>query len=209
MSVTPLLTWAFRLSCLLIALTTLRVFLAPLELVMPAMAPYLPELRPAVLAHIIFAPLALALGPLQFVSGLRRRWPRVHRAIGYVYATSILIAALGSLSLMPAFGGTLWAAVGFGLLALAWIATTALAVTRARARDFAAHRAWMIRSMALTFAAVTLRLYMAPMMAGGMEPLETYDITAWASWVPNLLIVEWWLRRRNAAGGRLRPGMVA
>jgi hypothetical protein len=36
---------------------------------------------------------------------------------------------------------------------------------------------------------------MAPLMAQGWSVVETYDVTAWASWVPNLILVELWLRR--------------
>lgn len=53
----------------------------------------------------------------------------------------------------------------------------------------------MIRSVALTFGAVMLRVYMTPLMASGWSVPETYQITAWASWVPNLIVVEWWFRR--------------
>ena len=61
----------------------------------------------------------------------------------------------------------------------------------------------MIRSFAMTFGAVTLRLYLpiAPML--GYEFMEGYRITAWASWVPNLILVELWMRRQAAQ--RLMP----
>ena len=92
---------------------------------------------------------------------------------------------------------------GFLLLAILWIVFTALGVAQAWQGNFAAHRAWMLRSVALTFAAVMLRIYMAPMVASGWTVVETYDVTAWASWVPNLLAVEWALRRRSAAAIRV------
>lgn len=155
-------------------------------------------------AHIVFAPLALLLAPFQFWSGLRNRHRGVHRAIGYTYAGSIGVASLGALLLLPRFEGSLWAARGFGLLAVLWVATTARAVLFARAGNVAAHRAWMLRSAALTFAAVVLRLMTLPLMATGLTLTQSYDVTAWASWLLPLLVVEWRMRRQ---GGLLAPAI--
>ena len=65
--------------------------------------------------------------------------------------------------------------------------------------DLARHRWWMQRSLALTFSAITLRIIMAPLMASGWTVAETYDVTAWGAWVLNLIVLEWWQRRRVAA----------
>ena len=64
-----------------------------------------------------------------------------------------------------------------------------------RARfGIAAHRRWMTRSYALTFATVTLRLWLPRLAA--IFPFETaYQTVSWLAWVPNLLIVEWAIRR--------------
>jgi hypothetical protein len=55
----------------------------------------------------------------------------------------------------------------------------------------------MIRSFALTFAAVTLRLYLPFPMIWGFEFIEGYRIIAWLCWVPNLLIAELWIHNRT------------
>ena len=66
-----------------------------------------------------------------------------------------------------AFGGPL-AKLGFAGLAIAWLFTGARAFVAARTRDFVSHRRWMIRNFALTFAAVTLRLYLPPVFIVGL-----------------------------------------
>jgi hypothetical protein len=58
-------------------------------------------------------------------------------------------------------------------LALAWLYTGAKAFSAARQRDFVAHRRWMIRNFSLTFAAVTLRLYLPPVF---IFPRMTTDV---------------------------------
>jgi hypothetical protein len=52
----------------------------------------------------------------------------------------------------------------------------------------------MIRSAALTLAAVTLRLYL-PFLAMSMGFELGYSLVAWLCWVPNILFAEWLLRR--------------
>jgi uncharacterized membrane protein len=193
------LSWGygvFAVLSVLVAVMALRALVMPIPLVMPAMAHYLPDMPVPVWGHVVFAPLALALAPVQLSARLRARRPRLHRVTGYVYAGSILIAAASSLALLPRFLGTGFAAAGFAALAVLWVAFTALGIQAARNGDFAAHRRFMIRSATLSFAAVTLRLIMAPLLAAGWTVPETYQITAWGSWVPMLLAVEVWLRRR-------------
>ncbi len=55
----------------------------------------------------------------------------------------------------------------------------------------------MMRSFALTFAAVTLRLYLIPVGAFDLPFAPFYTAIAWVSWVPNILAVEVWLRLRR------------
>jgi hypothetical protein len=97
-----------------------------------------------------------------------------------------------------AFGG-FPSAAGFGMLAVLWLTTVVLAVTRARQGKIARHREWMIRSYALTLAAFSLRMILT--VHGVLEASEVittpyvsvYQATAWLCWVPNLLIAEWYI----------------
>lgn len=189
-------TWFFWLSALSVALVSWRVLVAPVDLVMPAMAHYLADFPLSLAAHILCGPLALLLAPFQLWQGLRQRRPGLHRWLGRLYGLSILGGGLASLTLLPGFEGSRFAALGFGTLAVLWIGITLWGIGRARACDIAAHRRWMQRSVALTFAAVTLRLVMAPLMAAGWSLTETYDITAWGSWLINLAVLEIWQRWR-------------
>lgn len=185
----------FAFFCLSVALVSTRVFFLPLEIVMPNMLGYVTSMPVGLWGHLVFAPLAMLLAPVQLSARLRARWPLVHRASGYVSAIAILLGGLSSLGLAATFEGSHWARVGFVLLALLWMGFTAIGIRFAIGGDYARHRAWMLRGVAMTFAAVTLRLIMPVLIASGWSVLETYDVTAWASWVINLAVVEWWLRR--------------
>jgi hypothetical protein len=56
----------------------------------------------------------------------------------------------------------------------------------------------MVRNFALTFAAVTLRLYLPLGFASGLRFEDFYPAVAWLCWVPNLLFVEWVTLRSRA-----------
>jgi hypothetical protein len=54
----------------------------------------------------------------------------------------------------------------------------------------------MVRNFSLTFAAVTLRLYIPASALAGVEFSVAYPIIAWLCWVPNILWAEWRYNRR-------------
>jgi len=87
--------------------------------------------------------------------------------------------------------------VGFGTLAVAWLLTAALALIRARQLRFEQHRAWMMRSYSLTFAAATIRLAALPLLVLTRDPVVAITCTFW-SWILNLVVAEWLIRRGSA-----------
>jgi uncharacterized membrane protein len=156
-------------------------------------------LRQLLIAHALTGLVALAIGPFQFLPLLRNRWPVLHRNLGRVYLSVILFSGLSGLWLAFHTTGGFAATSGFFILSLVWLLTGALAWRAVLQRDFAAHRAWMMRSYALTFAAVTLRIYLGLGVAAGIPFVEIYATAAWSSWVLNLIVVEWWLLRTQSA----------
>ncbi len=186
--------WVFVGLSLLVAVMSLRVFFLPFALVMPGMAHFVTEAPWRLWGHILGGPLALALAPLQVLTGLRGRWPGLHRWSGRLYGLAVLLAGLAGLTLAPTSMASDFARAGFMVLAVLWIGTTARGIWLAVQGDLHRHRWWMQRSIALTFAAVTLRLIMAPLMVFGWTVPQTYDVTAWGAWVINLVVLELWQR---------------
>ena len=140
--------------------------------------------------HVAGGVTALALGPWQFLGGLRESRPRVHRWTGRLYLAAVAIGSVGGFYMAWLSWGGAVAHVGFALLAIAWALSSSLAYRAARARDFTAHRRWMVRSYALTLAAVTLRLWLSALTGAGVPFFEAYAAVAWLSWLPNLAAVE-------------------
>lgn len=153
----------------------------------------------ALTMHAGFAGTALILGPFQFLAGLRRKRPGLHRAMGKAYVICCLAA--GAAGLVLAFGARTGpiSTAGFGLLAAAWIFTTGRAWRLATQLRFAEHERWMIRSFALTLAAVTLRLYLPFAFLSPLGYDATYRAISFLCWVPNLAAAEIWLARSSPA----------
>ena len=177
----------------------------------PAALPNFTTNRHALVTHAISASIALLIGPWQFLKGLRARRPRLHRYLGRVYAASLLTAAVSALWIAPhAYGGaeSTW---GFGLLAVGWLITTSLGIIDIRRRRVSQHREWMIRSYALTAAAITLRIYLVAIPLFHLQPATAYPAISWLCWVPTLIAAELWIRwtrrpsEKNASSFELQP----
>lgn len=145
---------------------------------------------PWIAVHAVAASTALMLGAMQLSSVVRRRWPGLHRASGWLYVLGCIVGAASALVLSAGLSSGPVAAAGFGALGVLWLHATMQGLGSARARDFSRHRAWMIRSYALTFAAVTLRIYLPASQLIGIDFDLAYRCIAWLAWVPNVVIAE-------------------
>ncbi|GAB4030952.1 DUF2306 domain-containing protein [Spirosoma jeollabukense] len=154
--------------------------------------------RVAFWTHVGLGALALALGPFQLSAKWRQRNLNLHRQLGKLYVISILVASVCAFY-ASFFADTGWiASLGFALLAVAWFYTTLRAYQTIRQKQVDQHRAWMYRSYAVTLAAVTLRIILPVELALlGLPFSLAYPIVAWLCWVPNLIVVEWWLTKRS------------
>jgi uncharacterized membrane protein len=147
------------------------------------------------LVHMLIAPVALLLGPLQFIPSLRSRHRRLHRIVGRIYVAACVIAgAAGLATSFHASGGAV-AGWGFGALAVCWIGTTLGAWRAAVHRRLKLHSLLMRLSYAMTFGAVTLRLQIPLGFALGYSSYSQMSVwLAYTAWIPNVLIVMlYWL----------------
>ncbi|MGW4651013.1 DUF2306 domain-containing protein [Kitasatospora sp. NPDC004289] len=181
---------------LAVALLSARYFtLDPETFLEDQRATYLAHLVP-LLCHIGGGTVALLLGPWQFVARLRTRRPAVHRFVGRVYLLSAAVTGLGGLALAPYGLYPPIAPIGFGLLAVLLLGTSAAALRTARQRRFDRHRVWAVRSYALILAAVTLRVWLPLFDALGAPFDQAYAAAGWTCWLINLAVAEAFLARK-------------
>lgn len=173
---------------------------------------------PILVAHILFGSVALLGCCIQIWPWFRQRYPAAHRVIGRVYVFGgVVPAGLMALTIgaVSPFGPMV--AVSDVLGASLWLACTITGFRMARARRFAEHRRWMIRSFAMTASIITNRVWivlwiviLSPQLSttfGGSEVALRQTISGlsgWLGWVVPLLITQWWLDRGEAAKRRAR-----
>jgi uncharacterized membrane protein len=153
----------------------------------------------ALVVHIVGAAVLALVGAFQFVPRFRRHHRMWHPRAGRLVTGAGLAVAGSALWLtlcyeaQPGTGEVLY--VLRLVFASAMAASLLLGVTAIRRRDFAAHRAWMIRAYAIGLAAGTQAFTEG--IAGaifGTGELRM-DLAKGAGWVINLAVAEWAIRR--------------
>ncbi|HEU4322565.1 MAG TPA: DUF2306 domain-containing protein [Roseiflexaceae bacterium] len=153
------------------------------------------------LVHIIPGLLFMLLGPLQFSTRLRARYPAWHRWAGRVFLLSSLVIGVSALVMsvaMPSIGGPLQAAATsvFGAWFLYALGKAFRHILR---REVAQHRVWMIRAFATGLAVATIRpiigLFFATSALSGLTPDSFFGPAFWIGFVLNTLVAELWIQR--------------
>lgn len=159
----------------------------------------------SVAVHAIPSSLALLIGPFQFATRIRVRYPRAHRIAGRVYAACVVLGAVAALFAAAFSVSGFSVQVAFYLMTVAWLYTLAQAYRTIRRGEVQLHRVWMIRNYALTFASVSLRIYLGLGVAlqEGYAPSlsfeDVYHASAWASFAGNVLVAEYLVVQRTLA----------
>ena len=196
----------------LVAVVVIPVFFGSLRLVELAGGPHLMPANLSITAsplpvvvHIVCAVAYTVLGAFQFFAGLRRRRPGWHRSAGRVLVVlglAVAFSALWMTLFYPRQPGTgvlsylFRLAFGSGMAASILLAFAAI-----RRRDIARHRAWMIRAYALALGAGTQVFVLTAAKEVFSGSVLVYDLGMGASWLLNLAVAEYVIRRR----GRRRP----
>jgi hypothetical protein len=156
-------------------------------------------------AHFAAGAAILILGPVQFIAGLRTRWPWVHRWLGRTYVFAALVTGLGGLGFI-ASKGTIGGAVmniGFGLYGVLVLLAAIKTYRNARSRRWEEHRAWAIRLFALAIGSWLYRMefgiwlnIVAPAPLGHLANYRgSFDfVMAFFFYLPNLAVAELFLR---------------
>lgn len=150
---------------------------------------------PAYYAHVLFAGVILLIGILQIHPTLGLRWRKLHRTMGKIYVAGILFfAAPGGLIMSFFIHRGPWVLLSFLLQCSLWFVCTYLAYHHIRKGNTQEHRHWMLRSYALTLAAITLRVYVFfSSWSFDLAQPAAYATIAWLSWIPNLVLCELYL----------------
>jgi len=198
-------TWGVPIA--LVALATVPVIAGSLRLVDlstgSAVLPPNPRFSASplpVVIHIVSATVFAMLGAFQFSARFRRRHRAWHRRAGRIVMVAGLGVALSALWMNQFFPR---AATARELVyplrlvfALAMVVTIALGFLAARRRDFADHRAWMIRTYAIGIVAGTQVFTLGVGGAIFGHGAVTTALLLAAAWAINFTVAEWAIRKR-------------
>lgn len=163
----------------------------------------------AIFSHMILGALAMLLVPFQPIERIRRRYPLLHRIAGRVIVVASIAVALGGLAYIAIRGtiaGPLMDA-GFALYGALMLGCAIQTLRHARARNAALHSAWALRLFVLVMGSLIFRLHYViwysltdglwsnEQLTGGFDQVQYI-----AFYLPYLLALEIWLRRRARAG---------
>lgn len=150
---------------------------------------------PVFYIHVYSSIFILLAGFTQFSSTILKKYKKLHHALGMMYVAFILLfsAPTGLVMGIHANGGPV-SQFFFITLSVLWWWFTFKALQTVRNRDFKAHRAFMIRSFALTLSAITLRLWKVILVKLFQPaPMDVYVIISGLGWLPNLLVAEFFI----------------
>jgi len=139
--------------------------------------------------HIILGGIALLIGWIQFSKKIRRNYNKLHKNIGKIYVFSILVSGPAGFYIAFFASGGISTILGFSIGALLWTSLTFIGYLKIREGNIESHKKYMMYSYAGTFGAVTLRLWLPILIYFFESFLIAYQIVAWLSWIPNLIIV--------------------
>ncbi|MGB3444836.1 MAG: DUF2306 domain-containing protein [Actinophytocola sp.] len=147
------------------------------------------------LLHIIGASLFCVLGAFQFLRGPR------HRMMGRLIVPCGLVAALSGMWMavvypLPSYDGDLIMVLRL-VFGSAMATALVLGFVAVRQRDFATHRAWMIRGYAIGQGAGSQAVVVSLWVGfAGQPDVQTRAVLLGAAWVLNLVVAEWIIRRK-------------
>jgi uncharacterized membrane protein len=150
--------------------------------------------------HVCTAIFTLLAGFTQFNNYILRSRTRIHKIIGKLYVIVVLVLAAPSGFFIGLFAnGGFYSKVSFVVLSILWFYFTLKAFLFIKKREIAAHKAFMLRSYALAFSAITLRLWKVILVyLFHPAPMDVYQIIAWLGWIPNLLLIEYVIFKQKA-----------
>ena len=158
-------------------------------------------------SHLVVGFIVYAMAPFQFIPTIRKRWTKFHRWNGRVW-----LLCGGIAGFTGAFIGVVWPFTGHQGFGLVQTSINAIigpytlfclykAYSCVRAKEFGAHREWMVRSFALMLGVATQRalmLILIPATGLGVEVMFASMMVL--GMVINIAVAEMWIQLTRTPG---------
>lgn len=198
-------------------ITVMTIIVTPVALYhmfKPAISPIFSGVLPSfdhllLIGHIGFSLPATVFGPFLLHAGFRKLKPHWHRAMGKIYVVGCIGGAITVFPLAVNNGAGPIAQFGFGSMAVIWFFVTYFAYTAAINNDYVAHRRWIMRSYAMTFAFVHVNLTYRLVLPYELMSTEAIKVMqSMVSWQMNWFLVEIYLALTSPAGKFMKPQLI-
>lgn len=167
-----------------------------------------PLINLAIFSHMALGAAIMVLVPLQLFTASRQRIAQLHRVLGRVIVLGAMCIALGGLAyigLRGTIAGPLMD-LGFGVYGGLFLLAAAQTFRYARAGNHDRHRDWALRLFVLIMGSLLFRLHYVIwfLLTDGLWSTEQLDgpfdkVQYFAFYLPYLIVLEVWLRRRGVA----------
>lgn len=153
--------------------------------------------------HMVLGIGYLVLAPLQFVPAIRRRFPALHRTIGWSSITMSLVLCVGGLviAINASYAG-FGEQVAMTVFNILYIPTILMAILNIRAGRVHRHREWMICGFAMMLAIIAVRIWFMLFKQTDYPSRDFFVFIMWLSVGVNMTIATSWImftRRRSSA----------
>src|SRR5690606_18401586 len=134
-------------------------------------------------SHIFLGTTAILIGPFQFIKAFRNKYLKLHRRMGRIYVSCVVLSGCLGMYLALTSDVNLVYTVGLFFLGFAWSTSAIMAFVSIKNKKVQLHKEWMIRSYAITFSFVTFRVFEDIFRA---YEIATYadilTLMAWTCW---------------------------
>jgi hypothetical protein len=163
-------------------------------------------------SHAFGGLLFALIGPLQFTGALKNRFGKLHRISGRIFVVTGFMLALSALRLLIEFpNSSTWVLIAArGLAAFGLMGCLTISMFAILKRNFNNHRNWMIRAYAIGMGAATISFIQLPIFIIRGRAMEGYfgDSLFVLSWVINLTLAEWVIRKKLKTSPRVHSAVV-
>lgn len=169
-------------------------------------SPGTPLINFAIFGHMALGAVVMVLVPLQLSTAVRGRVVPLHRVLGRVIVIGAICIALGGLAYIG-FRGTIAGPLtdfGFAVYGGLFLLAAGQTFRHARAGNHDHHRDWALRLFVLIMGSLLFRLHYVIwyLLTDGLWSTEQLDgpfdkVQYFAFYLPYLIVLEVWLRRRD------------
>lgn len=146
--------------------------------------------------HAVPGVLFMIVGPLQFISSLRAKRPKLHRWLGRLFMVSCIIIALSGFSIALTIPYTrLPGTIAVFFFGVPFLYSLYRAYIHIKRREVSKHREWILRVFSIGMGISLIRIFVSLLVVfTDYTQRDIFDLAFWAGFGLCWLVGELWIR---------------